>query len=127
MLSRLCGISIVIALAYHAQAATYQVGPTRTYHTVGALPALAPGDVVEVDPATYNEVKRWTTAGTAAQPIVIRGVGASRPIFDATNQIVDGVLPRPRAVFQVEAHYITLENLEFRNARNGDNGAGIRV
>jgi hypothetical protein len=94
---------------------------------VGALPTLTAGDVVEVDPATYNEVKRWTVSGTAAKPIVIRGVGGARPIFDATNQVVDGVLPHPRAVFQVEADYITLENLEFRDARNGDNGAGIRV
>jgi hypothetical protein len=88
---------------------------------------LTAGDIVEVDPATYNEVKRWTVSGTAAKPIVIRGVGGARPIFDATNQVVDGVLPHPRAVFQVEGDYITLENLEFRNARNGDNGAGIRV
>ena len=109
------------------QAATNQVGPSRNYHTVASLPALAPGDVVEIDPATYNEVKRWTTAGTAAQPIVIRGVGGARPVFDATNQVVDGVLPHPRAVFQLEADYITLDNLEFRNARNGNNGAGVRV
>ena len=110
-----------------AQAATYQVGPTRTYQTVGSLPALHPGDNVEVDPATYNEVKRWTTAGTAAQPISIRGVGAPRPVFDATGLNVDGSLPHPRAVFQVEADYITLENLEFQHATNGDNGAGIRI
>ena len=106
---------------------TYQVGPTRPYHTVGSLPALSPGDSVEIDPATYNEVKRWTTSGTAAQPISIRGVGASRPLFDATGLNVDGVLPHPRAVFQIEASYITLENLEFRRATNGDNGAGLRV
>jgi len=110
-----------------ARAATYQVGPARFYHTVGSLPALHAGDSVDIDPATYNEVKRWTAAGTAAQPITVRGVGASRPIFDATGLIVDGAMPHPRAVFQVEADYITLENLEFRNARNGDNGAGIRV
>jgi hypothetical protein len=108
-------------------AATYQVGPTRTYHTVGSLPALNPGDVVEIDPATYYEVKRWTRPGSAAQPIIVRGVGAVRPVFDATGLTVDGAMPNPRAVFQVEAAYVTLENLEFRNARNGDNGAGIRV
>ncbi len=110
-----------------AWAATYQVGPARAYHTVGSLPALSPGDVVEIDPATYSEVKRWTRPGTAAQPIVVRGVGASRPVFDATGQNVDGALPHPRAVFQVEADYITLENLEFQHATNGNNGAGIRV
>ena len=110
-----------------APAATFQVGPTRSYHTVGSLPALSPGDSVEIDPATYNEVKRWTVSGTAAQPISIRGVGASRPVFDATGLNVDGSLPHPRAVFQIEANYITLENLEFQHATNGDNGAGIRV
>ncbi|HWI56058.1 MAG TPA: hypothetical protein VNZ22_02440, partial [Bacillota bacterium] len=109
------------------QAATYQVGPTRSYHTVGSLPALKPGDVVEIDAATYNETRRWQDAGTAAAPITIRGVGAVRPVFDATGLAVDGVLPHPRAVFQVEAGYLTLENLEFKNARNGDNGAGIRI
>ena len=108
-------------------AATYQVGPARTYHAVGSLPALNPGDVVEVDPATYNEVRRWTRPGTAAQPIIVRGVGAVRPVFDATGLTVDGAMPNPRAVFQVEAAYIRLENLEFQNARNGDNGAGVRV
>ncbi len=108
-------------------AATYQVGPTRTYHTVGSLPALSPGDSVEIDSATYNEVKRWTAAGTAAQPISIRGVGTTRPVFDATGLNVDGSLPHPRAVFQIEANYITLENLQFQHATNGDNGAGIRV
>ncbi len=106
---------------------TYQVGPTRSYQTVGSLPALSPGDVVEIDPATYHEVKRWTQPGTASQPIIVRGVGATRPLFDATGLDVSGSLPNPRAVFQVEADYIQLANLEFQNARNGNNGAGIRV
>ena len=110
-----------------ARAATYQVGPTRAYQTVGSLPSLSPGDIVEIDPATYNEVKRWTRPGTATQPIIVRGVGAARAVFDATGQNVDGALPHPRAVFQVAADYVTLENLEFQNARNGANGAGIRV
>jgi len=108
-------------------AATYQVGPSRTYHTVGSLPSLNPGDIVEIDPGTYNEVKRWRNSGNPTNPIVVRGIGATRPLFDATGLTVDGVLPNPRAVFQVEAHYVVLENLEFKNATNGNNGAGIRV
>ena len=124
----LATIAALLAGGAHAPAATtYQVGPTRSYHTVSSLPALSPGDVVEIDPATYKEVKRWTQPGTASQPITIRGVGATRPLFDATGLNVSGSLPNPRAVFQVEAAYITLQNLEFQNARNGDNGAGIRV
>ncbi len=109
------------------RAATFQVGPTRASHTVASLPALNPGDVVEIDPATYNEVKRWTRSGTAVSNIIVRGVGASRPVFDAAGLGVSGALPNPRAVFQIEANYITVENIEFKNARNGDNGAGIRV
>src|SRR5262249_54140327 len=108
-------ILLLLAWLGVSGAAIFQVGPTRAYHSVGALPVLKPGDIVEIDPAAYNEVKRWTAAGTAAQPIVVRGVGSTRPVFDATNQVVDGVLPNPRAVFQVEADFIALENLEFRN------------
>src|ERR1041385_9192022 len=66
--SKSAGVIMLIALAWTTYATTYQVGPTRTYHTVGALPVLAPGDIIEIDPAIYNEVKRWTTAGTASQP-----------------------------------------------------------
>ena len=106
-------------------AAPYQIGPTRSLQSVSALPQLHPGDVVEIDSGTYKEVMRWTSSGTAAQPIVIRGVGA--PVFDADGLRVDGVLPRPRAVFQIEGDFVTVENIEFRNARNGDNGAGIRI
>jgi hypothetical protein len=95
--------------------------------TVGSLPSLAPGDIVEIDPGWYNEVKRWQTAGTSNNPIIIRGSGTNRPVFDATGKTVDGVLPNPRAIFQVEANNIRIENLEFRNARNGDNGAGLRI
>ncbi|MCX6928657.1 MAG: right-handed parallel beta-helix repeat-containing protein [Verrucomicrobia bacterium] len=120
-------IAVWLLWAAGGLAATYQVGATRTYHAVGSLPALNPGDSVEIDPGTYSEVKRWTAAGTAAQPITVRGVGASRPVFDAAGLNVDGAMPHPRAVFQVEADYLVLENLEFRNARNGNNGAGIRV
>jgi hypothetical protein len=116
-----------LAVGVCSRATTYQVGPTRSYHTVGSLPALHAGDSVEIDSATYDEVKRWTIAGTAAQPITVRGVGASRPVFDATGLNVDGAMPHPRAVFQVEASYITLENLQFQHATNGDNEAGIRV
>ena len=108
-------------------AATYQVGLARVYHSLSNLPALNAGDVVEIDPGTYNEVRRWTQSGSSVNPIVIRGVGSSRPVFDASGLTVDGALPNPRAVFQVEAHYLTFENIEFKNARNGNNGAGLRV
>jgi hypothetical protein len=120
-------LAAALSWVVRAEGATYQVGPARSYQALSSLPQLNPGDAVAIDPGTYKEVKRWTRPGTAAKPIVIRGIGTARPVFDASGFTVDGVLPRPRAVFQVEADYITLENLEFSSARNGDNGAGIRI
>ena len=117
----------VLLLAYCSFAAEYQVGPGQPFATIGSVPALQPGDIVDIFAGTYNEVVRWTNPGTAGNPITIRGMGATRPVVDATGFTVDGVLPRPRAVFQVEASYIIIQNLEFVNARNGDNGSGIRV
>ncbi len=119
----------VAALLWGAsvQAATYQVGPGGAIPSVAGLPALKAGDIVEIAPGVYHEVKRWTNPGTATHPIIIRGVGDSRPIFDASGLTVDGRMPNPRAIFQVEADYLVLENLEFKNARNGDNGSGLRV
>ena len=125
----LAGCTVCFLGAQGVRAAVYQVGPSRPFQTLAGLPALAPGDVVEVDSGTYNEVKRWRNAGTIANPIVLRGTGTgtNRPVFDASGKTVDGTLPNPRAVFQIEADNIRIENFEFRNARNGDNGAGIRV
>ncbi|HJZ87668.1 MAG TPA: hypothetical protein VKN99_20980, partial [Polyangia bacterium] len=110
-----------------ARATTYQVGAGMPYPTLASLPRLVPGDVVEINPGTYNEVKRWTDSGAVGNPITIRGVGSARPVIDASGRSVDGVLPNPRAVFQIEGGNIVIENLELVNARNGDNGSGIRV
>jgi plastocyanin len=123
-----CFCALVLsAVSSSLQAATYNVGSGQTYPTLNSLPALNPGDLVQVNPGTYNEVVRWTRGGTAASPITIRGIGSSRPVVDANGKTVDGALPNPRAAFQIEASYITIENIEFINARNGNNGSGIRV
>lgn len=75
--------SLVVAMAAPALAATYQVGPSRSYQNFGSLPPLEPGDVVEVDGgATYPSVSFWKS-GTAQQPIVLRGirVNGQRPVI----------------------------------------------
>jgi hypothetical protein len=120
-------VFMCLAGSVQTRASTYQVGSARPYSSLAQLPVLKPGDVVEIDPGLYREVKRWTSPGTPAQPILIRGAGDTRPVFDAAGLNVDGSLPHPRAVFQVETHNLILENLEFRNATNGNNGAGIRI
>jgi hypothetical protein len=123
----LCTAVALLGLQAGASAATYQVGSGKPYTTLAGLPALAPGDVVEVGSGTYHEVKRWTASGTSGAPITIRGVGATRPVIDADGLDVSGSLPHPRAVFQVEGSWVVIENFELKNARNGDNGSGVRI
>ncbi len=69
----------VVSFPAIAQAATYQVGPTRTYKQLSAVRALVnPGDVVEIDgDATYAGDVIFDKAGTAAQKITVRGIRAS--------------------------------------------------
>ncbi len=110
-----------------AQTATYEVGAGQPFATLAALPALVPGDVVEIGPGTYNEVRRWTASGTVGSPITIRGLGTTRPVIDASGFTVDGAMPNPRAVFQIEGSNVVVEHLEFINARNSNDGAGVRV
>lgn len=125
--SRIPCLLLVLALAPGLGAATYDVGSGKAYPTLASLPQLAPGDTVTIHPGTYNEVKRWTDAGSAAAQIIIQGVGDPRPIIDATGITVDGSLPNPRAVMQVEASHVRISHLTLQNARNGDDGSGIRV
>jgi hypothetical protein len=78
---------------------TYRVGSGQTYTSLGALPALKPGDVVEVNgDATYAAIK-LTAAGTASAKITIRGVAINgkRPVisggvntvaFEASHHVV---------------------------------------
>lgn len=73
-------------------ATTYQVGPSRTYKTLGAVASmLNPGDVVEVDGnATYAGGIVLGRAGAAGNPITVRGirVNGQRPVLSGgTNTI----------------------------------------
>jgi len=115
-------------LATGARAATYHVGPERADKTLGAvLPRLEAGDIVEVDGGDYHETARLTMQSTREKPIIIRGIGPTRPIFDADGLDTEGRGHVPRGVFQIEGAYISLEHLEFRDARNGQNAAGVRL
>jgi hypothetical protein len=110
-----------------AAAKTYQIGPARDLKSLKAVaPQLKAGDVAEIDPGTYRVVIKLLCNGTKEAPIVIRGVGDTRAVFDAENLDTSGRGPIPRGVFQVEGAYLVLEHLEMKNARNGDNAAGVR-
>ena len=116
---------IVIPLA---DARVYWIGPQRdTKDLRSIVSSLQPGDIVNIDPGIYREVMKIKAKGTADQPILIRGAGAQRPVFDAEGLPVSGAGSEPRSIFQIEGSYIKMEYLECKNARNGNNGAGIRL
>ncbi len=119
---------LVMVTAKQANATVYQVGPGRAISTLGAVVGrLEPGDIVEIDAGTYHEAVKIQRDGNAAAPIILRGVGAARPLFDAQGLALSGRGAVPRAALQIEGAYIRVEHLEFKNARNGENAAGIRL
>ncbi len=75
-----------------AQGETYRVGPDREYTELTALPPLQPGDLVEVDgDHTYQGGVVFEGAGTASDPVVIRGLhrNAQRPHLDGGANTVE--------------------------------------
>ena len=124
----LCGrvVWLLMAMVATAQlsAAVYQLSPASDLTRV---PPLRAGDVVELASGTYKQVARWPCAGTPESPVIIRGVGPTRPIFDATGCAVTGERTIPRACLQTDGVNVVVEHLEFTNARNGDNGSGFRA
>jgi MYXO-CTERM domain-containing protein len=85
------GLAILLVSA-RAGAATYQVGPSRTYKSPSAVaPMLKPGDVVEIDGgSTYGSVL-FDKPGSAGSKITIRGVktGGKRPVISGGNNAVE--------------------------------------
>ena len=119
---------VLLAVACSARAKEYALGPTRALKTLSAvLPLLQPGDIVNIDAATYHETAHIAINGTREAPITLRGVGATHPVFDAQGLDTSGQGPIPRGVWQIEGAYLRVEHLEFKNARNGNNAAGVRL
>jgi hypothetical protein len=108
-------------------ATTYDVGAGQPILTLASLPVLQPGDVVNIHCGVYHEVRIWSASGTAASPITLRGVCATgRPLVDGSGLDTSGN-GGPRGDWEIQGKYYQIENMEFKNARNGDNGAGIRI
>jgi hypothetical protein len=78
--------------ASRSDAATYRVGPGRSYANLQAVAGLLnPGDVVEVDGnATYPGDAVFRRPGAAGNPIVIRGilVNGKRPVISGGTNTV---------------------------------------
>ncbi len=106
------------------------VGPTRPLATITAgLAKAKAGDTVLVDPGVYKEAFKMKCAGQPNAPVTLRGmVGpkGERPVIDCTGVSVSGAGPTPRAAVQIEGSYCIVDSFEIKNARNGNNGTGVR-
>jgi hypothetical protein len=124
-------------------AAVITVGPSQTYATIGAALAnrvLGPGDEIWIyaKPTPYYEKFVINAVGTAANPVVIKGIAdgsGTRPVIDGTNAVTAPSLDywnEARGLLKIgganvpalpsgsaAAEHIRIEGLEFRNARPG--------
>ncbi|HOY04945.1 MAG TPA: T9SS type A sorting domain-containing protein, partial [Saprospiraceae bacterium] len=106
-----------------AHAATWRVGPTRTYLFCSQVaPLVQNGDTVLIDYAIYvNDPQvKWTKNN-----LLIKGVGG-RPRLQAGSIIANDAV-NGKGIFVISGANVTVENIEFANAVVIDNnGAGIR-
>lgn len=106
-----------------ALAATYEVGPGKTYATINAAPieSLAAGDVLLIH---WRATPYLETFGiernTEGAAITVRGVlgpGGELPVIDGSGA-VRGKNHHPRGVITVSANDVVIENLAVRSAHN---------
>src|SRR5688500_17713626 len=117
MMVRTIAVTFALASALWGQKPrVLRVGADQQYKTFASLPKPLPGDVVEIASGIYQESKRWMIKSSSAQPVVIRGVGPTKPIVDGTGF-------KGRGVFQFEGGNWIVENVEFRYAHNGNHNA----
>ncbi|MDJ0656789.1 MAG: hypothetical protein QNJ40_21690 [Xanthomonadales bacterium] len=108
----------VLLTSFAAMGETYQVGPTRSFTTLGdALSSLdlEPGDVVEIDGDTiYPDVRvRSGDGGSAQNPVILRGISinGNPPHFRGGDNTINN-----------DASHIVYENIEISGTGNVSNG-----
>ncbi len=104
-----------------------RVGPGQPFATLAELPALAPGDVVELQPGTHHGAWRLAALGTALRPVTIRGAPGAPPLIAAEGLVLSGAGTVPRAALQLEGGHWRVQHLAIADAHNGENAAGIRL
>ncbi len=136
VLRSLCPFVLLIAIVSRLEAATYSVGPGQPYATPSAIPweTLQPGDLILIYWRSTPYRDKWVICrqGTAAAPIVVRGVlgpNGERPIVEgtgATTRLALDYWGEQRAVIKIGGastpadtmpRYIVIENLDVRSAR----------
>ena len=132
----LAAVLPALALPLPAAAATWEVGPGRAHTSIGAVPweSLQPGDQVLIHwrAEPYREKFVIARQGTAAAPIVVRGIpgpAGQLPVIDgngATTRLALDYWNEERGVIKVGGasippdtmpRWIVIEGLEVRGAR----------
>jgi len=130
-------LAVLFLLAGILQAATYEIGPGKTYTNIGdfAWENLSAGDTVKIYYRSTAYAEKWCVgvAGTAQNPVVIQGVageGGELPVIDGENATTRTQLDYAgdeRSIIHFGAcstpdvqttTYVTLENLVIKNARD---------
>ena len=132
-------VAFVLAVAAgESTAATYEVGPGRTYENISDVPLenLTAGDTVRIYYRATPYKEKWvvTAQGTQASPVTFEGVpgtGGELPVLDgdgATTRMQLSFWSENRAVIKfgessvpadVTPTYVIVENLDFKSARPG--------
>lgn len=92
------------------------VGPNQPYPSLAMAARLArPGDTVRIVPGIYRECAVWTADNLTIQ--------ATPGTVKLQDMVCEG-----RAIFILRGDNITIDGIEFANARAGDrSGAGVRI
>ena len=128
--------AFLFAAASLAQAATYEVGPGKTYTEINQVPweNIAAGDTVKIYYRATAYKSKWviSAAGTQSQPILIQGVpdgGGALPVIDgngATTRLELSYWNDERGIINLGhssippdgvPKYLTFENLEIIGGR----------
>lgn len=132
------GLLLALAfLAGPAHAATYEVGPTSTYASIGAVPweSLGAGDTVLIHARPQPYAEKWVICaqGTAASPVRVVGVpdaAGNLPIITGENATTRAALRfanQERSLIKIGSatvpscsvpRHVIVENLHLRRARN---------
>ena len=138
MSARLLTLAIALLIATPvANAATYEVGTGKAYATPSAVPweSLQPGDLVLIYWQATPYKDKWVICrqGTAAAPIVVRGVagpGGERPVIDGNGAVTRLALDywgEQRAVIKIGGASIPADTMPKLHRRSRDSTSGARV
>ncbi len=111
-------VTLLIATAATAQAATLQVGPGARYtQPSAAIADASAGDTIAIAPGQY-----FDCATVRTPHLIIQGVG------DPTQIVLTDKACAGKALLVIDAPNVTVRNLTLTRARVPDgNGAGIRM